>query len=374
MPSSTVAILKTPLFDAHLRWKARMVEFGGWQMPVFYTSILEEHQAVRTGAGLFDISHMGEFLIEGPGAATRLNGLLTNDIDKLSVGEGQYTLMLNERGGVIDDLIVYRIAAQAFLLVVNASKIGEDWEWIERHLTGPASVSDVLFFNKSSAFAAVALQGPKAAGIAAAALNVAESQLPARNRIVAVKWRTHDLWIARTGYTGEDGFEFFFPPAAADELWEVLLREGGAALKPCGLGCRDTLRLEACYPLNGQDLSTDRTPLEAGLGFFVSLSKAAEFPGKAVLSAQKAGGTPARLVAIKPLEKGAPPRSHYPLFAGTEPVGEVTSGTLSPTLGHGIAMAYVASVHAKPGTKLEMEVRGQRLPVEVVAKPFYKKS
>lgn len=370
--SIAAATRKTPLFEAHLRWKARMVEFGGWQMPVFYSSILEEHQAVRTGAGLFDISHMGEFLVEGPGAAARLNALLTNDVAKLTVGEGQYTLMLNERGGVIDDLIVYRIADLAFLMVVNAAKIGEDWEWIERHLGRGNEVADVLFFNKSDAFAAVALQGPKAAEIAASALEVKE--LPARNRIASLKWRTHDVWIARTGYTGEDGFELFATPEAIDELWEVLLREGGSRIKPCGLGCRDTLRLEACYPLNGQDLSPEKTPLEAGLGFFVSLGKASGFPGKEVLSAQKTEGTPNRLVAIKPLEKGAPPRPHYPLFAGTETAGEVTSGTLSPTLGHGIAMAYVASAHAQPGTRLEMEVRGQRLPVEVVAKPFYKKS
>jgi aminomethyltransferase len=364
---AVVTPLKTPLFDAHVRAKARMVEFGGWQMPVFYSSILEEHQAVRTGAGLFDISHMGEFLIEGPGAAARLNALLTNDVAKLAVGEGQYTLMLNERGGVIDDLLVYRIADQAFLMVVNAGKIGEDWEWVERHLTG----TDVVFFNKSDAFAAVALQGPKAAEVIATALDV--DNLPSRNRIASLKWRTYDLWIARTGYTGEDGFEIFFPPAAADELWEVLLREGGSQIKPCGLGCRDTLRLEACYPLNGQDLSPVRTPLEAGLGFFVALNKVADFPGKAVLVTQKQAGVPTRLVAVKPLQKGAPPRSHYLLFAGTENVGEVTSGTLSPTLGHGIALAYVAASHAQPGTKLDMEVRGQRLQVEVVSKPFYKK-
>jgi aminomethyltransferase len=370
--STAAASRKTPLFDAHLRWQARMVEFGGWQMPVFYSSILEEHQAVRTGAGLFDISHMGEFLVEGPAAAARLDALLTNDVAKLAVGEGQYTLMLNGQGGVIDDLILYRIADQAFLLVVNASKIGEDWQWIERHLAGGDEVGGVVFFNRSDAFAAVALQGPQAGAILAAALEMKE--LPGRNRIVSLKWRTHDLWIARTGYTGEDGFEVFLPPAGAEELWEVVLREGGSRIKPAGLGCRDTLRLEACYPLNGQDLSSDKTPLEAGLGFFVALGKAAEFTGKAVLSGQKKDGVPTRLVALKPLQRGAPPRSHYKLFSGPQEVGEVTSGTLSPTLGHGIALAYVAAAQAQPGTRLEMEVRGQRLPVEVVPKPFYKKS
>ncbi len=226
--------------------------------------------------------------------------------------------MLNDRGGVIDDLIVYRIADQAFLMVVNAAKIGEDWTWIERHLTQGGEVGSVVFFNKSDAFAAVALQGPKAAGIAAAALEIAA--LPARNRIAAVKWRTHDVWIARTGYTGEDGFELFCAPEAADELWEVLLREGGSGLKPCGLGCRDTLRLEACYPLNGQDLSPERrrwrrgsassSPSVRRLTFrvrrcFWSKRRAARRPGSSRSSRSRRGRRPAPIIPSSPGSKAS---------------------------------------------------------------------
>jgi aminomethyltransferase len=216
----------------------------------------------------------------------------------------------------------------------------------------------------------VALQGPKAAAVAGALLPGLE--LPARNRIVSTRWQGVPLEIARTGYTGEDGFELFVPAASADALWEALFAVG--ELKPCGLGCRDTLRLEACYPLNGQDLSPEHTPLEAGLGFFVALGKESDFSGKAVLLQQKANGVTRRLVALKPLEKGAPPRSHYPIYDGDRPVGEVTSGTLSPTLGHGIALGYVEAASAVNGRQLTIEVRGKHLPVEVVPKPFYKKS
>ncbi|MDE1171955.1 MAG: glycine cleavage system aminomethyltransferase GcvT [Verrucomicrobium sp.] len=357
----------TPLHQAHLRRGARMVEFGGWEMPVFYSSILDEHQAVRTKAGLFDIAHMGEFRVAGPGAGAALDQLLTNDVAKLAVGEGQYTLLPNERGGVIDDLLVYRTGEEGYLLVVNAAKIEEDRTWIASHL--PQGVS---FQDESDAVGAVALQGPKAAEIAGALLP--GLALPARNRIVSTIWNGVPLEIARTGYTGEDGFELFVPAASAEALWEALFEVGTThGLQPCGLGSRDTLRLEACYPLNGQDLSPDHTPLEAGLGFFVALGKEAEFPGKAVLKEQKASGVQRRLVALKPLEKGAPPRSHYPILDGDRPVGEVTSGTLSPTLGHGIALGYVEAGSAAAGTRLDVEVRGRRLPVEVVPKPFYKK-
>jgi aminomethyltransferase len=369
-PAPVSAPRRTALFAAHGRAKGRIVEFGGWSMPVFYSSILEEHQAVRTRAGLFDISHMGEFFVEGEDAAAWLNGLLTNDLSRLAVGEGQYTFLLNEAGGVIDDLIVYRVEAEAFLLVVNAAKIEEDLAW----LAGRLPMTGVSFRDASDALGGVALQGPASAAILPRALDL-KIALPERNRIVAVDWRGHSLWIARTGYTGEDGFEIFFPNAAADLLWDTLLERGGeAGLKPAGLGCRDTLRLESCYPLNGQDLSPEKTPLEAGLGFFVALDKAADFPGKEILRQQKADGLPTRLVALKPLEKSAPPRSHYRVLSGETAVGEVTSGTLSPTLGHGIALAYVGAAHAKTGTRLDLEVRGQRVPVEVVAKPFYKRS
>lgn len=359
---------KTALFEAHRKLGARLVEFGGWHMPVQYTGIVDEHNAVRTAAGLFDISHMGEFVIKGSGALEFLNGLLTNDVAKLGVGQGQYTLMLNEQGGVIDDLIIYRTHETEFLLVVNAAKITEDHEWIKHKV--PEGVS---FIDRSDESSAVALQGPKALMIARALLGP-EWPEPKRNELTTFSWNCQPILAARTGYTGEDGIELFFANDIAEGFMDALLEAGKPfGLKPAGLGARDTLRLEASLPLNGNDLSPTRTPLEAGLGFFVSLTKEPVFPGKEVLEKQKQHGLNEKLVAFRLKDKGPPPRPHYHLFLGEEQVGEVTSGAPSPTLGYGIGMAYVETEHADPGTTLEMEVRGTRVPVEVVKKPFYKR-
>jgi len=367
---SAPALQKTALFEAHQKLGARLVEFGGWLMPVQYTGIVEEHKAVRATAGLFDISHMGEFFVSGEKALAFLNGLLTNDVAKLEVGQGQYTLMLNEEGGVIDDLILYRLHETEFLLVVNASKIAEDHAWITRNLpTTGASFSD-----KSEAFSAVALQGPRAVEIARQFLGAAWPE-PRRNEITSFSWNCQPILTARTGYTGENGLELFFAHEIAERFFLDLLECGRPlGLKPCGLGARDTLRLEACYPLNGNDLSATRTPLQAGLGTFVALTKDAVFPGKNVLQQQKIDGVKETLVAFRLTEKGPPPRPHYPLYCGPDLVGEVTSGAPSPTLGGGIGMAYVNTVLAKPGTILHLEVRGARVPVEVVKKPFYKRA
>jgi aminomethyltransferase len=367
--SDPAALKKTALYAAHQKLGARLVDFGGWHMPVQYGGILEEHKAVREAAGVFDISHMGEFFISGTQALDFLNGLLTNDAAKLGVGQGQYTLMLNEEGGVIDDLILYRLHETEFLLVVNASKIDEDREWIRKNL--PAGIS---FIDKSDSTGAVALQGPKAVEIARAFLGAGWPE-PKRNEITAYSWNCQPILAARTGYTGEDGLELFFANEIAENFFFSLLEAGKPfGLKPCGLGARDTLRLEACLPLNGNDLSSTRTPLEAGLGFFVSLTKDAVFPGKEVLQKQKAYGLNEKLVAFRLKEKGPPPRPHYRLFFGAEDVGEVTSGAPSPTLGYGIGLAYVEVEQAEVGLTLEMEVRGNRVPVEIVKKPFYKRA
>jgi len=337
-------------------------------MPVQYTGIIDEHKAVREAAGIFDISHMGEFFAGGVGALDFLNGLLTNDAAKLADGQGQYTLMLNESGGVIDDLILYRLDEQNFFLVVNASKIAEDRLWIEKHLP-----PQVHFVDKSARYAAVALQGPKALEIARTFFGAGWPE-PKHNSITTYSWNCQKILTARTGYTGEDGIEIFFPNDVAENFFLALLEVGKPfGLKPCGLGARDTLRLEACLPLNGNDLSEKRTPLEAGLGFFVALTKEAVFPGKAVLQKQKSEGVKDKLIAFRVKEKGPPPRPHYPLFQGAVQVGEVTSGAPSPTLGYGIGLAYVQSSCAQPGTTLDLEVRGIRVPVEVVKKPFYKR-
>jgi aminomethyltransferase len=277
--------------------------------------------------------------------------------------------MLNDEGGVIDDLIVYRLHAEEFLLVVNAAKIAEDFARIKERLPADASLHD-----RSSETSALALQGPRAVQVALELLG-AGWPIPERNQITAYSWNCQPVLAARTGYTGEDGVELFFPSECAEAFFGALLEAGKPlGLKPAGLGARDTLRLEACLPLNGNDLSPHHTPLEAGLGTFVSLTKAADFPGKDVLLKQKANGVNEKLVAFRLTQGGPPPRAHYGLFLGEERVGEVTSGAPSPTLGYGIGLAYVDVRFAEPGTKLELEVRGARVPVEVVKKPFYKRA
>jgi aminomethyltransferase len=354
---------RTPLFDRHVALGGRMVDFAGWEMPVQYTGILDEHRAVREAAGAFDISHMGEFFVNGPGATAWLDSLLTNRVAKLAAGEAQYTLMLNERGGVIDDLIVYRLGDDEYLLVVNAAKIGEDAEWLRAH-----AQEGITFADRSGDFSAIAVQGPVARGVFQ---TVFDEALPMdRNRVIKVKFDNAEGFAVTTGYTGEDGFEIVIPNTAAVLLWDALVAAGA---KPCGLGARDTLRLEMCYPLNGSDLSPDRTPLEAGLGFFVDFTKE-DFIGKAALSAQKECGLASRLVAIEVTEKSPPIRPHYAIWAGGEAVSETCSGALSPTLGHGIAMAYLPAAVAKIGTEVEIEVRGKRYKASVVKKPFLKRN
>ncbi len=352
---------ETPLHGAHVALGARMAPFAGWEMPIQYTGILDEHRAVREGAGVFDISHMGEFFFSGPEAGAWLNGLLTNDLARLWVGEGQYTLLLNERGGVIDDLIAYRMGEEEYFLVVNASKIDEDASWLRGRLGG-----GVRFEDRSESMAAVALQGP---GAIATFREVFGAEPPRRFCIAPLTFGGAGAIVARTGYTGEDGVEIFVPNAAANPLWDRLLAAGA---RPAGLGARDTLRLEACYPLNGHELGPDRTPLAAGLGFAVALDKSAGFVGADALRAQKAAGLSERLVAFAAEGGGAPPRAGYPLFSGGDRVGEVTSGSFGPSLGLGIGMAYVAAGSAAPGTRLDMEVRARRVPVVIARKPLYK--
>jgi aminomethyltransferase len=356
----------TALKDEHVKLGARMVPFGGWLMPVQYSSIAEEHRAVRNALGIFDISHMGQFVVSGTDSRDWLNTMLTNNVAKLGVREGQYTFLLNERGGIIDDLILYRIGEAEFLLVVNASKIEEDFAWLEKN--GPEELT-----NRSADFGAVAIQGPRVLEFFTA-WRGPDKQAPARNQIADFSMFGRTISIARTGYTGEDGFEVFFPAKIATEVWQSALSTGSQfGMKPCGLGARDTLRLEMCYPLNGSDLSSQRNPLEAGLGFFVDLEKA-NFIGREKLIETKTNGARERLIAFKMNGKGPPPRPHYSLFHNGERVGEITSGTLSPSLNIGIGMAYVSAASAKTGTPLEVEIRGQKFPATIEKKPLYKKS
>ena len=358
---------KTPLYDEHMRLGAKMVPFAGWLMPVQYTSIVEEHQAVRNNVGVFDISHMGQFIVDGAGARDWLNSMLTNNVDKLDVGMGQYTFLLNDRGGIIDDLIVYRIDEQKYLLVVNAARAEEDFAWLQNHLKEGRSLT-----SRSADFGAVAIQGPRTLALFHALFGK-DIDLPARNHIVDVPFNTTTVSIARTGYTGEDGIEVFFPTNDAVKFWRATLERGKPlGIKPCGLGARDTLRLEMCYPLNGSDLSPERNPIEAGLGFFVDLAKP-DFVGRDALLKTKEFGPREKLVPFRMKEKGPPPRPHYGVFRNGERVGEVTSGTLSPSLNWGIGMAYVSSAHAKIGAEIDIEIRAQKFPATVEKKPLYRK-
>jgi glycine cleavage system T protein (aminomethyltransferase) len=359
---------KTPLYEEHVRLGAKMIPFGAWIMPVQYSGIMEEHQAVRNNVGVFDISHMGQLVATGPAVGAWLNEMLTNNVNKLEIGTGQYTFLLNESGGIIDDLIVYRTGGEEFLLVVNASRAEEDFAWLERHLAASGALR-----NRSADFGGVAIQGPRVVDLFHALLGD-EVDLPARNHIVERELGGMSISIARTGYTGEDGVEVFFPAKDAVKFWTKVLEMGEPfGIKPCGLGARDTLRLEMCYPLNGSDLSPEHNPIEAGLGFFVDLNKP-KFIGRDVLVQAKENGTANRLVPFRMKSKGPPPRPHYGVWLAGEQIGEATSGSLSPSLNQGIGMAYLPSPHARAGTEIEIEIRGQKFPAVIEKKPLYKKS
>ena len=353
---------RTCLYDAQSSVGARFIDFGGWDMPVQFTSIIDEHQTVRKSVGVFDISHMGEIFVSGAGAHDWLQKMLSNDLSKCPVGASQYTFLLNENGGVIDDLIVYRLEEQNYLLLVNASKIEEDFAWLTSHDSGDIEITD-----RSNIMGGLAIQGPQAAAVFQ---KLFSAPLPSRNTCHLLPFEGAEVIAAGTGYTGEPGFELFFPAAVATKLWSAVLSAGA---KPCGLGARDTLRLEMCYPLNGSDLSPERSPLEAGLGIFVSLEKP-DFIGREALLAQKAQGKGSKLAALKMTEKSPPPRAHYPVLVGDKVVGETTSGVLSPSLGEGIALAYLPPDLAHPGQKLYLDIRGRKFTAEVVKKPFYRPS
>jgi aminomethyltransferase len=365
------SLKKTPLHGSHVALGARMVEFGGWEMPVFYSSILKEHAAVRTAAGLFDISHMGEFRVSGPESEVRafLNHSLTNKIDKVKVDSSQYSILLNEEGGVIDDLFIYRISDTEYLLVVNASMIEEDLQVLQKRLKS----SQVSLVDESAQTMALALQGPRSAQILDLWIPGASSKL-GHHEIKSFESAQGKVRVARTGYTGEDGFEILGDASAAASIWDSLLQHGGShGLLPCGLGARDTLRMEVCYPLNGHELGPTITPLEAGLGFAVDLEKP-EFVGKPALLKQKQEGLKRRSVALK-AEVGTPPfRAGYGIFVSGTKAGELTSGAQSPSLGVSIGLGLIDAAAATVGNSVDIEVRGKYFPATIVKKPIYKKT
>ena len=369
---------RTPLFTAHQQAGAKLIDFGGWEMPVQYTSITDEHLAVRNAAGIFDISHMGEVTISGTGAEGFLNRVLTNDIRKLVSGQGQYTLMCNERGGVIDDLYAYRLSVNVYLLIINASRIADDVAWLQAQ-AAQFTGGELTLSDASHHYAAIAVQGPRVKefinqaimGASASVCSVGAVTDLKKNQIAGFHFDNHNVLVSRTGYTGEDGFEILGPDSDIQHLWDKLLAVGRPfGLKPAGLGARDTLRTEVCYPLYGHELDENTTPIEAGVGFFVSLDKG-EFIGRSVLAGQKANGTKKKLVAFKMTDKSAPPRPHYPIWIDGANAGIVTSGTQSPSLNLGIGMGYVPPAFAKPETKIEIEIRGKRFTANVVPKPIY---
>jgi aminomethyltransferase len=371
---------RTPLFAAHQKLGAKLIEFGGWEMPVQYTSISDEHLAVRSTAGLFDISHMGEVSVSGSGAEAFLNHTLTNDIRKITPGQGRYTLMCNERGGVIDDLYAYRLGPDRFLLIINASRIEPDLAWLERQLAGFPQRANVQLRSVSDATAALAIQGPKVVEFIDSVVSSSSSNPPPtalkKNQVAAFVFQGHAIWLARTGYTGEDGFEVVAPAEIVESLWNQLLGLGQPyGLKPAGLGARDTLRTEVCYPLYGHELDEQTTPIEAGLGFFVALDKG-DFIGRSVIVEQKAKGTMKKLIAFKMTGKSAPPRPGYPVWssgANARAIGQVVSGTQSPSLGIGIGLGYVPPEFAKPETAIQIEIRGKLSPALIVRKPIYQR-
>jgi aminomethyltransferase len=345
-------LLRTPLHDRHVALGARLVPFAGWEMPVQYEGVIQEHKAVRTDCGVFDVSHMGELEVEGPHARDFLQGLLSNDVDRIASGEAQYTLLTNESGGILDDLIVYALAPNRYLLIVNASNRESDFHWLKERESSGAEVRD-----RSSEYALLAVQGPRA--FERLGLEPGKPFTWTRDELDGI-----EVAVNRTGYTGEAGCELMAAAERGAELWDRVLERGA---RPCGLGARDTLRLEVCYPLHGNDISPETDAISAGLGWACDLET--EFTGAAALRRIRAEGPQRRLVPFV-AEKRAIPRQGMPIV---DPPGEVTSGSLSPMLEVGIGMGYVPGDRAAPGTELTLDVRGRSARARVVKKPIYKR-
>jgi aminomethyltransferase len=359
---------QTPLYETHLRYGGKIVEFGGWSLPVQYSGIKDEHQAVRTKAGLFDVSHMGEVSVSGPDALAFLQKLVTNDVAKLQVNQILYTPMCYQDGGTVDDLLVYKQAANEYLLVVNAANIEKDWQWMQENLKG----FKTELTNLSDATAQLALQGPLAETILA---KLTDTPLAA----ITYYWFNPEasvagkkVLISRTGYTGEDGFEIYCQPEDAEFLWEAIMEAGRPlGLLPAGLGCRDTLRFESCLPLYGHELSATISPVEAGIGFFVKLDKG-DFNGREVLHEQKTNGVKRKIAGFVMVDRGIA-RAEYPVLAAGANIGVVTTGSYSPTLNKNLGLALIQADYAKLGQPIEIDIRGKLLSAEIIAKPFYKR-
>ena len=358
----STSLKRTPLFAAHVKAGARMVEFGGWEMPVQYSGILEEHRRVRSAVGLFDVSHMGEFEVEGRGALAALQTLTTNDVTALEIGQVQYSLLPYPEGGLVDDLTVYRLGEDRYMVTVNASNIDKDWTWVTTH--GAAQ-----WRNLSGDTGLIAVQGPRAEALVGDLADVDVRAIRyyhfARGKVAGVP-----TLISRTGYTGEDGFELYAPWGETERLWTALLDAGRKAdAAPIGLGARDTLRLEMRYALYGNDIDQTTNPLEAGLGWVVKPAKG-DFIGKPAIERVRAEGPKRKLVGLEMADRSVA-RHGYPVLHGGRRVGEVTSGTFGPSVEKSIALAYVETPLSAVGTEIDVEIRGQGRPARVVKTPFH---
>ncbi|MEX2467465.1 MAG: glycine cleavage system aminomethyltransferase GcvT [Gemmatimonadota bacterium] len=359
------SLKRTPLYDEHVELGGKIVPFAGFEMPVHYAEgITAEHRAVRESAGLFDVSHMGEFFVTGPQALDLVQRISVNDAARMEIGQAQYSAMCDESGGVVDDLLVYRFADR-YMLVVNAANLHKDLTWIRSHAEG----LDVKVRDASTEMALLALQGPVAREVLRPLVDLDLDGIP-YYRFAEGGVRGTPAVVSATGYTGEDGFELYVPAETVVTLWTLLLEEGGERVAPAGLGARDSLRLEMGYPLYGNDLDAEHTVLEAGLGWLTKLDKG-PFVGRDALRAQKEAGLERRLVGLRVEERGFP-RPGYPVRSEGTEVGHVTSGTVSPSLGHGVAMGYVPTALAAEGTTLQIDARGRLLDATVVRPPFYR--
>ena len=356
------SLQKTCLYDRHTALEAKMSPFGGFMMPIEYTSIIDEHNAVRNAAGMFDVSHMGEIFVTGREAEKFVSHIFTNDVRNIPEGKILYGMMLYPEGGVVDDLLVYKMNPERWLLVVNAANIDKDYEWICRQTDG----FDVKVENESDKYGEIALQGPKAEHVAESVLGLDVAGL-AFYTFTETKWQGDYVLISRTGYTGEDGFEFYASPATIQKLWDVLLNEAHVA--PCGLGCRDTLRFEAGLPLYGHELSAEITPIEAGLGMFVKVDKP-EFIGKDAIVAQKTDGIKKKVVGIE-LHDKAIPRAGYEVYADGNCIGTVTTGYHSISTDKSVCMALIDRKYADLGTAVEVKIRKKMFEGTVCKKRFY---
>ena len=364
---------RTPLFEEHVRAGARMVPFAGWEMPVMYTNIIEEHKTVREKVGLFDVSHMGEVWVSGPKALETLQWLTPNDVSKLKTGEAQYSLLSMPNGGVVDDIIIYCFEPGIrYLVCVNASNIEKDFDWMKTNNRGAE------LKNASSEWGQIAIQGPKALALiedvlSGGAGNVGVAEMKSFT-FRESSFAGVSVIFARTGYTGEDGGEIFVPAGSTAKLWQELLERGKKfGVAPIGLGARDTLRMEMKYPLYGQELTSETNPIEARLGWVVKLKKG-DFIGRGPIADQAEKGAPRHLVGLKLLDKGIPRTGYVVVSEGGETLGEITSGTMSPSLGEPIGIAYVKASHSKEGTQLFVDIRGRKVKAQVVATPFVRRA